>query len=362
MAGTYDQLHVMNDFAYEEYQVADTTFRDILNERSGGAIVVKMRPQDERAGDYFTQNYYGAEIRKARVEAPNVQTGTTARQFKQIQQVDIRTGLVFDQYQWQSVASEWINQPPEGMARMFGRTVAESFNREMQEIAISVLLACYGNGLRGTSPDAVVASVINDISGGTAKDDTKRLDLGQITQSRLKLGDGYEDASVILMHSGAFAGMTGKNLLDYKELFVYGNTFQQATTEGLPIYISDLPLLAYTDGSTTKYRTFILKRDALTLYDNGNLRIHFETSTGKTWIEDTAQAQMFLNVKPMAFTWHDTSKVHPKFGSTNATGKLAGLHTDSGVLDNQASWQRVGIAESRALTKKELPGVLIISQ
>lgn len=362
MAGTYSQLHIMNDFAYEEYMVADTTFRDILNERSGGAIVVKVRPQDERAGDFFTQNYYGAEIKKARLEAPNVQTGTTAREFKQIKQVDIRTGLVFDQYQWQSVASEWINQPPEGMARMFGRTVAESFNREMQEAAIAVLFACFGNGLRTSSPDAVVASVINDISGTTTSDLTKRLDLGQITQSRLLLGDGYEDASVILMHSGAFAGMTGKNLLDYKELFVYGNTFQQATTEGLPIYISDLPLLTYRDGQATKYRTFILKRDALTIYDNGNLRIHFETSTGKTWIEDTAQAQMFINIKPMAFTWADTANVHPKIGTTNATGKLVGLHTNDGVLDNQASWKRVGIDESRALTKKELPGVLIISQ
>lgn len=359
---TYGNVHVMNDFAYDEYQVADTTFRDILNERSGGAIVVKTRQQDERAGDFFTQNYYGAEARKARVEAPNVQRPTTAREFKQIKQVDIRTGLVFDQYKWQSIASEWINQPPEGMARLFGRTVAESFNREMQEVAIASLLACFGNGLRTSSPDAVVKSVISDISGGTTADATKRLDLDKITQARLLLGDRYEDATVIVMHSGAFAGMTGRNIAEYKEMFVYGNTFQRISTEGLPIYIADLPLLTYTDGSATKYRSFILKRDALTIYDNGNLRIFFQTSTGQTWIEDTAQAQMFINIKPMGFTWADTANVLPKLGTTAATGILSGLSTNSGVLDNQASWKRVGIDEGRALTKKEMPGAMVISQ
>ena len=361
MAAQFPNVNVMNDFAYDEYMVADSTFRDFLNEQSGGAIVVEVRPQDERGGDFFIQNFYGSEPDKARLEAPNIQRSITPRQFKQIKQIDIRTGCVFDQYEWQSIASEWINQPPEAMARLFGRTVAESFNRKMHEAAGTSLVACLSLGAKGT-PDAVVKDVVHDISGASAPDVTKRLDMDQITQARLRLGDQYDQAVVVLMHSGAYAGMTSRNLSEYKELFTFGTNVQRRTTEGLPIFISDLPILTYTQGTATKFRTLILKRRALVLYDNDNFRMNFDTSNGQTWIQDTGQAQMFFNVKPMGFTWADTSKVHPKFGTTNATGKLAGLHTDTGVLDNPDSWEIVGSDESRPITKKELPGVMILSQ
>ena len=361
MASQFPNVNVMNDFAYDEYMVADTTFRDILNEQSGGAFVVEVRPQDERAGDFFTTNFYGAEIDKARLEAPNVQTATTARQFKQVKQIDIRTGAVFDQYEWQSVASEWINQPPEAMARLFGRTVAESFNRKMQEAAVSSLIACMSTGIAGT-PDSVVAELIHDIGGATTPDATKRLDMDQLTQARLRFGDRYEEATVVLMHTGAYAGMTSRNLSEYKELFTFGNNVQRRTSEGLPIYLSDLPILTFRQGTATKYRTLILKRRSVVIYDNDNFRMLFDTSTGQTWIQDTAQAQMFFNIKPMGFTWANTSNVHPKLGTTNDSGKRLGLHTDTGVLDNVASWKRVGVDEGRALTKKELPAVMIISQ
>lgn len=362
MASNFGDLNVMNSYAYSEYQVADTLFREFLNARSGGAIVIENREAGPKEGDYHTENFWGSEPDKARFESPSVQTSTTARRFKMVKQVDIRLGMVFDQYEWQSMSSDWIGRPPEEQARLFARTVQESFARKYQEAAGAVLTATFSRGLLSSGKDTVVETVIHDIGGGTTPDTTKRLDMNQITQARLRMGDMYEEAAVVLMHTGAYAGMTGKNLEDYKELFVFGNNVQQRTTEGLPIFLTDLPILTFTQGTATKYRTFILKRRAIVIYDNGRTRMNFDTSNGETWINDTAQAQTFFNIKPLGYTWSDTDDVRPKLGTTAATGKLAGLHTDSGVLDNPASWARIGVSEGRPYTKKELAGVMIIHQ
>ena len=64
----------------------------------------------------------------------------------------------------------------------------------------------------------------------------------------------------------------------------------------------------------------------------------------------------------MGFTWSNIANVHPLIGTTNATGALAGLHTDTGVIDNPASWARVGVAEGKGIMAKEMPGVMLLHQ
>ena len=369
MAGTYDKLKIFNQYAHMAYQYSDTTFRQILNQQSGGTITSQVRPKD---GNYCIESYWANDADQAELEAPNVQATVTGEEFTQVQRVDIKVGCRMKQYQWQNFATRWAGIPDDRQGALWGRTVGESFNRKKLESVVASLVACFAKGLTaaGVTKDTEIEGLIDDQSGGATADQSKRLDLSKIIAARGKYGDAFGKIKAVVMHSGAFFGMQTENLRSFQQLFLYDGAFVLRSPDGLMFYVTDMPILTYLTGSPRtlpKYRTLLLREQAATIYENNDFRQHIEDSNGKTWIETTAQAQQSFNIGVKGMTWHDVTKVHPKLGTTNlrtnaATDIVDGLHSNDGVIDNPGSWSRIGTAESKPLTKKELPGVMLLSQ
>lgn len=359
MAGTYDQLAILQDHAYRAFQITDTTFRMIINAETGNTLVIQSRPTP---GNFFQDVYYGNDANKAKFASPATQSSVTNSQFKHVSQIDIKTGMVMDPYEWQSIGSQWIKISPEQQAQVWGRTAAESFMRLKIESLVASLVAFFNKGLQATSPDTVIAQVCLNESGTTANVANK-MDLGKLLRARGRFGDRFGAISGAIMHSDAYFAMHDRNLSQYQNLFTYGTAFVDTTVSGLPIFVTDLPILTFVQSSVTKYRTLLLRPMAAMLYENDDYQQHFDISNGKTWIETTVQAQQTVNIKLHGGTWAATSAIHPTLGATKLTNSLvAGSTSNTGALDNPASWERVGTDEGKAVTKKELPGVMLVTQ
>ena len=360
MAGTYDKLVILNEWMNRTYRWMDVSFVRRVNEQTGSTINFSTRPTD---GDYFQTTSVANEANKAMLAKPNVQSSVTNEEFTQLVRTDIKVGMVMTPYEWQTIALRWSGLGPQALGMIWAATTAESFFRRRLETLVTALVASFAKGL-GAAKDATVEKVIDDQSGGSTADATKKIDVDTVTQTPGKLGDMYEDISAIIMHSGAFFGMQSQNLVSYQRLFMYPRTFVQTTPLGTPIYVTDLPILKYTHGSATKYRTLFLKPQACELYDNGDFEQLVDRGNGQTWINTTAQAQTTFNIGVRGFTWADLTKTKPLLGTTAGTGALVGLHTDAGAIDAPASWAVIGdtLTPKKPISYRELPGVMLISQ
>lgn len=361
MAGIYDQLKILQDHAYTSYRYEDTTHRQILGAASGGTVVVESRPPT--SGNFYERVRWGNDGDIIKGAKPNVQTDHQSySEPKQVSIFDVKTGAVADPYAWQSVGMEWIGRSDAELASLYGETVGESMALYKTKFIISALIACFARGLLSSGKDTVVESVIDDQSGTTANVANK-LDAKKLYLAKRKFSDRSGLLGGAIMHGEAFFTMQERNFDLFQQLFSYGDIVVYRGPDGAPIYVSDVPALKFVESSVTKYRTLILRPRSAIIYNVGDFKIRFDPDRlGKTWLETTAQAQETFSVSIDGFTWADTTKVHPLIGTTNATGKLAGLHTDSGVIDNPASWARVGVAEGKGITAKQLPGVMLLTQ
>ena len=369
MAGTYDRYIKYNELAYKTFRYADTTFRMILNEQTGGTLTSSLRPTK---GNYYSDVVWGNQANKAELAAPNVQSAVTAEQQRQLQRIDIKVGCRMPQYAWQSIASDWIGISRDEQAAIWGRTVAESFIRIKIESIVGALVAGFSKGIIGTgapgaigAKDTEIEKVIDDQSGSAVGLD-KRLDVSKLLVAQGKFGDMAGAITGIIMHGSAFFGMQAENLRSFQNLFMYQGSFVATSSTGLRIFVTDVPALTFKEGSVTKYRTLLLRPNSANIFENGDFDQNISRDNGKTWIETTAQAQQTFNVGIRGLTWSNIASIHPVMGTTDVTGtgtaKLAGLHMNAGVLDNPASWERVGTDETQPITFKELPGAMIISQ
>ena len=360
---TYDELKILQDHAYSAYRYEDLTHRAVLGAASGGSITVENR--EPTTGNFYTRVRYGNDRDIIKGAAPNTQSVVAAgdrKEFKQVTIVDIKTGAVADHYVWQDVGLQWINRPTTELATIYGETVGESMAYYKTKFIVSAILACFGRGLLSSGKDTVVESVIDDQSG-TATGDQHKLDSKKLFLAKRKFGDRFGRLGGYIMHSDAFFTMIERNFDQFQQLFTVGNIITYSGIDGAPIYVADIPALKYTQGTVTKYRTLMLRPRAATIYNNNDFRLRIESDRlGSTWLETLAQAQETFSVGIMGFTWSNISNVHPLIGTTNATGALAGLHTDTGVIDNPASWARVGVAEGKGIMAKEMPGVLLLHQ
>ena len=362
---TYDELKILQDHAYSAYRYEDLTHRSVLGQATGGAITVENR--EPTPGNFYERVRYGNDRDIIKGAAPNTQATVAAgdrKEFKQVSIIDIKSGAVADHYVWQDVGLQWINRPTTELATIYGETVGESMAYYKTKFIISALLACFGRGLLSSGKDTVVESVIDDQSGSAVSNNNK-LDSKKLFLAKRKFGDRFGRLGGYIMHSEAFFTMIERNFDQFQQLFTVGNIVTYSGIDGTPIYVSDIPALKYvtTGPAITKYRTLLLRPRAATIYSNNDFRLRIDTDRlGSTWLETLAQAQETFSIGIEGFTWADTTKVHPLIGTTAATGALAGLHTNDGVIDNPASWLRVGVGESKGITAKDMPGVMLIHQ
>lgn len=360
MAGTYDKLKILEEYTQELYMVADKQFRTILNAETGGTITSMSRPKD---GDYFQKVYWGSETDLVKLEAPNVQGSAAEKELARISQIDIRCGATSDKVKWQRIALRWGGLPDNEIATRAAQRIVDLMLKKRVEAVVASLVACFARGMLTSGKDTEVEKVIQS-DPGTTVDATKQIDMGKIIEAKNKLSDDYMQITGVIMHGGAFGQMNLRNLTQYSELFsgMYGRNFVTRTSEGLPIYVTDNPALTYVTNNVSKYRTLLLKPDAASIFEQNDFDSNIEGDNDKTWIERSYKAESSFNIGIDGFTWANVANRFPKLGSTNLPANLTGLKSDTGVLDNPASWARVGVAESRGIDFKNLPGVMLVTQ
>ena len=363
MAGTYDQLKILEDYTHEMFMVADKEFRQIINAETGGTLVSVSRPTP---GDFYTKTYWGSETDLVDIEAPNVQTTATEAELKKVQQVDIKTAITSKKIKWQNIANRWAGYPVDDQAVKGAQRIVGLMMKKKIQALVSSLVACFARGLLSSGKDTEVEKAILVKSSTAASTPAEEMDIAKIVEGKMRLGDDYGEITGAIMHSGAFTKLNLRNLSQYSELFSgqYGTNFVTRTADGIPVYVTDNPILTYTpSGGVPKYRTLLLKPGAATIYENNDFDSNIETSNDHTWIERSYKAEQSFNIGVDAFTWASLTAVHPKLGTTAiASGATQGLKSNAGVLDNPASWARVGVAEARPVLLKNLPGVMVITQ
>jgi len=359
---TYSNLKILEDYTHEMFMVADKEFRQIINAETGGTLQSVVRPTD---GNYHIKTYWGGETDLVDIEAPNVQTTASTAELKKVQQVDIKTAITSKKVFWQNIANRWGGYPVDDQAVKGAQRIVSLMMKKKVQALVAALVACFSRGLLASGKDTEVEKAILNKSPTAASTPAEEMDISKVIEGKMRLGDDYEEVTGAIMHSGAFSKMNLRNLSQYSELFSgqYGTNFVTRTADGIPVYVTDNPALTFTPtGGVPKYRTLLLKPGAATIYENNDFDSNVDTDNDKTWLERSYKAEQTFNIGIDAFTWDSLTAIHPKLGTTNGTGLLMGLHTDSGVLDNPASWKRVGVAESRPVLKKNLPGVMVITQ
>ena len=101
---------------------------------------------------------------------------------------------------------------------------------------------------------------------------------------------------------------------------------------------------------------------AAVIRDATDFEALIDRQSGTKWINTRAQAQQTFSIYIKGMTW-GVSTIHPLFATAHSSTKnLAGVGTTAGALDTPGSWARGGVAESKPLTAKEMPGVMLITQ
>ena len=360
---TYDQLAILQRWAVHTFRYTDVSYRKILNEQTGGTIVSVTQ---DTPGNYFEDVYWGNDPDIVVLDDPGDNATATAAELKQIKIRDVKVAARANMYEWQSIAARWMRSSPQAIAQVWGRTVAESMLKVRVKAAMNALVACFSKGLKNDGTlaaggDTELFKVIRNDSGTTASDANK-MDIAKLIAARGQFGDLFGEITGVIMHSGAYFAMQGRNLSQFNELFMYGNSFITRTADGMPIFVTDNPILTFAEGTVTKYRTLLLRPMAVVIRDHSDFEALIDRQSGTKWINTRAQAQQTFSIYIKGMTYTATV-AHPVFAAATSTAKLlTGVGTTANALDNPASWGRGGVTEGKPLTAKEMPGVMLITQ
>ena len=356
---TYNNLAILQRWAIHTYRYMDISYRRIINEQTGGTVVSQMT---DTPGSYFQDVKWANEQDAMVLDDPSNQATVTPKELKQISQFDVKVAARSTHFQWQRIAFRWMRENPERAARTWARTIAESSFKLRNSAIFSALMACFYRGI-GTGKDTEIEKIIDDQSGTTASDANK-LDVAKLLEAQGKYGDLYGDIRGIVIHSAPFFTMQARNLTTYNELFMYPGTFTTMTNTGLPMFVTDNPILAFTHNGVKKYRTMFLRSEAAILRDHSDFDMLIDTTGGQKWINTTAQAEQTYSLCIKGMSWKTRSAVHPIFAAAKSpnTSLAHGLGTTANAIDTPGSWERVGTAESAPLVARELPGILLITQ
>ena len=358
---TFDQLHILQRWAVHTFRYTDLSFRRILNEQTGGTIVSVTQ---DTPGSYFEDVYWGNDPDAVVLDDPGDNAPVSSpSELKQIKIRDIKVAARSNMYEWQSIAQRWMRASPQAIAQVWGRTIAESMLKVRVRAAMNALVACFSTGLHTNGLVSTTANQGDDeFKKLIADEGTAKMDLAKLIAARGKFGDLYGEITGVIMHSGAFFGMQAQNLATYQRLFMYGNNFVTRTSDGMPIFVTDNPILTFTQGTTVKYRTLLLRPMAAVIRDHTDFEALIDRQSGTKWINTRAQAQQTFSIYIKGNTWK-AAAIHPVFAASRGTAaNLIGVGSTAGALDTPGSWQRGGVAEGKPLLAKEMPGVMLITQ
>lgn len=150
---------------------------------------------------------------------------------------------------------------------------------------------------------AAVAAALQTI-GATVTYDSEGdpISLSALNSGSAKFGDRYSAIAAWIMHSTPFHQLVAANLVNTASLFTYGTVKIMADHMGRPIIVTDSPDLIADDGD---FLTLGLAAGALTLQENSGFRAVVQTSTGKTNIRDTYQAEGSFNLTLKGCKWDE---------------------------------------------------------
>jgi hypothetical protein len=150
---------------------------------------------------------------------------------------------------------------------------------------------------------AAAAAAIQNIGATTTYDTTgDPISLSALNSGAALFGDRSAAVAAWIMHSTPFHQLLAAGLTNSTSLFVYGTVSIMADISGRPFIVTDSPDLIADDGD---YLTLGLVPGALLLEENPGFRAVVQTSTGKTNIRDTYQAEGSFSMTLKGCKWDE---------------------------------------------------------
>jgi len=150
---------------------------------------------------------------------------------------------------------------------------------------------------------AAAAAALQTIGSDVVYDSTDDvISLDALNSGAAKFGDRSGAIAAWVMHSTPFHQLIAAGLANAKSLFTYGTVSIMADIVGRPFIVTDAPDLIAEDGD---YLTIGLVQGALTMEENPGFRAVTQTTTGKTNITDTYQAEGSFNLTLKGLKWDE---------------------------------------------------------
>jgi hypothetical protein len=150
---------------------------------------------------------------------------------------------------------------------------------------------------------AAAAAAIQNIGSDVVYDSgDDPISLDALNYGAAKFGDRSAAIGAWIMHSTPFHKLISLGLANSTSLFVYGTVNIMADVMGRPFIVTDSPDLIADDGD---YLTLGLVPGALLLEENPGFRATVQTTTGKTNIRDTYQAEGNFSLTIKGCKWDE---------------------------------------------------------
>jgi HK97 family phage major capsid protein len=229
----------------EEAVQGESAGRRVLN-GTGAAVINRTMPSTDR-GDTIRVPYFGAlgemdDVGEDVALVPETMTMSTETT------TVLHAGKAVEISHWAQLAAEYAD-PYGEMARQFREIAERRADKELLTKATATLPA--GN--------------IHDGTAGT-------INYNAVVDAKMKWGDEQNDIALMTVHSKVYGDMlkladtTGRPLLVAK-----ANDGEVDRFAGIPVMVSDRNTV--TSGSPDIYHSLLVKRNALSFWYNGGIRV-----------------------------------------------------------------------------------------
>jgi hypothetical protein len=255
---------------------------DLFNTASRNTIVLRS---GDNPGDYNRETLYDMDAAVVERDVYDDDTVAEANLHRDVVGgVKVSYGtkpIRIDQALWTH-----IGRSPSEAGIVVAQRLAPAFLQQKLNLAIMSAAACLQNVGSTVTYDTVDAVI----------------SLAALNSGSSLFGDRSGAIAAWVMHSTPFHQLIAAGLANSTALFTFGTVSIMSDVMGRPFIISDSDDLIATDGD---YLTLGLVPGAIVLEENPGFRAVVQTSTGRTNITDTYQAEGSFNLTLKGMKWDE---------------------------------------------------------
>ena len=299
MASNLNNLKVFSDFAYTEKNETERQQTELFNERTRGALTMST---DASGGDFMHSMFLKKIASISDIASPYTDAAVGLTLPEQVDETQVKYGIVSKQIQLDEHSIQWINESPEEFGVKVGEQVAKR-NMQLKLNAIcAALVACIGGARDGTTNIPGSTLTVNKIREFEGDDDRFSPTIDAMLEAQGIFGDAQQDIICWVMNGKTWTAYARENAKNNQELFTYQTLNVTEDTRGVPIVVTDSSALSFdanletADSSGTRKDVEVQSILGLTAgagmtFNQGDYRQVMDTSTDRTWIRDTWKAQ-----------------------------------------------------------------------